>query len=75
MGYDFDAGRLDDTIHPFEITINLNDVRITTRYDEQDFRMAVFGIIHEAGHALYEQNIDKRLEGTPPCVWNFNGYS
>ncbi|MEN2464874.1 carboxypeptidase M32 [Ornithinibacillus sp. FSL M8-0202] len=65
MGYDFDAGRLDDTIHPFEITINLNDVRITTRYDEQDFRMAVFGIIHEAGHALYEQNIDKRLEGTP----------
>ncbi|GIO28419.1 carboxypeptidase M32 [Ornithinibacillus bavariensis] len=65
MGYDFDAGRLDDTIHPFEITLNLNDVRITTRYDEQDFRMAVFGIIHEAGHALYEQNIDKKLEGTP----------
>lgn len=65
MGYDFDAGRLDDTIHPFEITINLNDVRITTRYDEKDFRMAVFGIIHEAGHALYEQNIDKKLEGTP----------
>ncbi|WP_036688161.1 carboxypeptidase M32 [Paucisalibacillus globulus] len=65
MGYDWDAGRLDDTIHPFEITVNLNDVRITTRYDEQDFRMAVFGIIHEAGHALYEQNIDKKLEGTP----------
>jgi carboxypeptidase Taq len=65
MGYDFEAGRLDDTIHPFEITINLNDVRITTRYDEQDFRTAVFGIIHEAGHALYEQNIDKKLEGTP----------
>ncbi|WP_047985275.1 carboxypeptidase M32 [Ornithinibacillus californiensis] len=65
MGYDFEAGRLDDTIHPFEITINLNDVRITTRYDEQDFRTAVFGIIHEAGHALYEQNIDKKLEGSP----------
>src|SRR5690606_11942631 len=65
MGYDFDAGRLDDTIHPFEITINLNDVRITTRYDEEDFRTAVFGIIHEAGHALYEQNINKDLEGTP----------
>lgn len=65
MGYDFEAGRLDDTIHPFEITVNLNDVRITTRYDEMDFRMAVFGIIHEAGHALYEQNIDKKLEATP----------
>ena len=65
MNYDFDAGRLDDTVHPFEITINLQDVRITTRYDESDFRMAVFGIIHEGGHALYEQNIDPKLARTP----------
>ncbi|MFU0791656.1 MAG: carboxypeptidase M32 [Virgibacillus proomii] len=65
MGYDFDAGRLDETIHPFEITINQNDVRITTNYDETDFRVAVFGTIHEGGHALYEQNIDKRLAKTP----------
>lgn len=65
MGYDFEAGRLDDTIHPFEITLNLQDVRITTRYDENDFRMAVFGIIHEGGHALYEQNINPELARTP----------
>ncbi|QXE00228.1 carboxypeptidase M32 [Terribacillus sp. DMT04] len=65
MGYDFDAGRLDDTIHPFEITLNSNDVRITTRYDEEDFRMAVFGTIHEGGHALYEQNISDKLAATP----------
>lgn len=65
MNYDFEAGRLDDTIHPFEITINSNDVRITTRYDEEDFRMAVFGIIHEGGHALYEQNIDSKIARTP----------
>ncbi|WP_047980076.1 carboxypeptidase M32 [Ornithinibacillus contaminans] len=65
MGYDFDAGRLDDTIHPFAITLNINDVRITTRYDEEDFRMAIFGTIHEGGHALYEQNIDTKLAGTP----------
>lgn len=65
MGYDFNAGRLDETIHPFEITINQNDVRITTNYDETDFRVAVFGTIHEGGHALYEQNIDKRLAKTP----------
>lgn len=65
MHYDFEAGRLDDTIHPFEITINSNDVRITTRYDEEDFRMAVFGIIHEGGHALYEQNIASKLARTP----------
>lgn len=65
MGYDFDAGRLDETIHPFAIGINPQDVRITTRYDENDFRMAVFGTIHEGGHALYEQNISPALAQTP----------
>lgn len=65
MGYDFDAGRLDETIHPFAIGINQNDVRVTTRYDENDFRMAVFGTIHEGGHALYEQNIAASLAQTP----------
>ncbi|RKQ37626.1 carboxypeptidase M32 [Oceanobacillus halophilus] len=65
IGYDFESGRLDETIHPFEITLNRNDVRITTRYDEEDFRMAVFGTIHEGGHALYEQNINASLARTP----------
>ncbi|WP_440895695.1 carboxypeptidase M32 [Amphibacillus sp. Q70] len=64
MGYDFDAGRLDETIHPFATGINPNDVRVTTRYDEQDFKTAVFGTIHEGGHALYEQNIDADLYQT-----------
>ncbi|WP_017755452.1 carboxypeptidase M32 [Calidifontibacillus oryziterrae] len=67
MGYDFDAGRLDETVHPFAITLNPGDVRITTKYDVQDFRTAVFGTIHEGGHALYEQNISKELIGTPLC--------
>ncbi|ASN07373.1 carboxypeptidase M32 [Virgibacillus necropolis] len=65
MGYDFSSGRLDETIHPFAIALNQNDVRVTTRYDESDFRTAVFGTIHEGGHALYEQNISKNLAGTP----------
>ncbi|WP_087971494.1 carboxypeptidase M32 [Oceanobacillus rekensis] len=65
MGYDFESGRVDETIHPFAISLNLNDVRITTRYDEEDFRMAVFGTIHEGGHALYEQNINEKLANTP----------
>ncbi|GEM01438.1 carboxypeptidase Taq [Halolactibacillus halophilus] len=65
MGYDFDAGRLDETIHPFAIGINQGDVRVTTRYDEQDFRTAIFGTIHEGGHALYEQNIDAAFALTP----------
>ncbi|WP_342512177.1 carboxypeptidase M32 [Sporosarcina sp. FSL K6-1522] len=65
LGYDFDAGRLDETVHPFEMGINLGDVRITTRYDEHDFRTAIFGTIHECGHALYDQNMAKELAGLP----------
>ncbi|WP_167506225.1 carboxypeptidase M32 [Halobacillus faecis] len=65
MGYDFEAGRLDETVHPFAIGLNTNDVRVTTKYDERDFRTAVFGTIHEGGHALYEQNIDPKLAFTP----------
>ncbi|TCP31532.1 carboxypeptidase Taq [Scopulibacillus darangshiensis] len=67
MGYDFSAGRLDETAHPFQISLNPGDVRVTTHYDEFDFRTAVFGTIHEGGHALYEQNISKDLIGTPLC--------
>ncbi|KUP06528.1 peptidase M32 [Bacillus coahuilensis p1.1.43] len=64
MGYDFEAGRLDETVHPFAIGLNPGDVRVTTKYDENDFRTAVFGTIHEGGHALYEQNISENLIGT-----------
>lgn len=65
LGYDFEAGRLDETVHPFAIELNQGDVRITTKYDENDFRTAIFGTIHECGHAIYEQNISKDLKGTP----------
>ncbi|MCT6922678.1 carboxypeptidase M32 [Metasolibacillus sp.] len=65
LGYDFDAGRLDETVHPFMIGLNSGDIRVTTKYDENDFRSAVFGTIHECGHALYEQNIDPKLMGLP----------
>lgn len=67
LQYDFDAGRLDQTVHPFATGLNRNDVRITTKYDEKDFRTAVFGTIHECGHALYEQNISESLMNTPLC--------
>ena len=65
LGYDFEAGRLDSTVHPFMIGLNSGDIRITTKYDEDDFRSAIFGTIHECGHALYEQNIDPELNGLP----------
>ncbi|MFE3975131.1 MULTISPECIES: carboxypeptidase M32 [unclassified Peribacillus] len=64
LGYDFKAGRLDETVHPFATGINRGDVRVTTRYDECDFRGAIFGTIHECGHAIYEQNIAEELTGT-----------
>ncbi|WP_159883371.1 carboxypeptidase M32 [Paenibacillus puerhi] len=68
MGYDFDAGRLDETVHPFATGLNPGDVRITTRYLKDDVNSALFGTIHEGGHALYEQNISPELLGTPLCT-------
>lgn len=64
IGYDFDAGRLDETIHPFTIEFSNKDVRITTNYKEKDFRSSLFSCIHEGGHAIYEQNIPDDLQGT-----------
>ncbi|MEK4249887.1 carboxypeptidase M32 [Paenibacillus sp. FSL W7-1287] len=64
MGFDFEAGRLDESVHPFATGLNVNDVRITTRYLEDDVTSALFGTIHEGGHALYEQNISDTLTGT-----------
>ncbi|MBP1961837.1 carboxypeptidase M32 [Paenibacillus aceris] len=67
MQYDFEAGRLDETVHPFATALNPGDVRITTRYLPNDITSALFGTIHEGGHALYEQNISKDLVGTNLC--------
>ncbi len=61
FGYDFDRGRLDISAHPFEISFTRNDVRITTRYNRRFLPQALFGTLHETGHALYEQNVDAAL--------------
>ncbi|MCL6452315.1 MAG: carboxypeptidase M32 [Alicyclobacillus sp.] len=65
IGYDFEAGRMDPTVHPFQTTINRYDARITTMFVEDDLRASVFSTIHEGGHALYEQGIHPDLTGTP----------
>ncbi|MEO3944511.1 carboxypeptidase M32 [Gorillibacterium sp. CAU 1737] len=67
LGYDFDAGRVDETEHPFASGFNLGDVRITTHYKENHFSDALFSTIHECGHALYEQNVMQELDGTLLC--------
>lgn len=65
IGYDFSRGRQDPSTHPFTTSFSINDVRLTTRYNEQFFPSAFFATLHEAGHGLYEQGIDPELERTP----------
>ncbi|MBX6323852.1 MAG: carboxypeptidase M32, partial [Rhodospirillaceae bacterium] len=60
LGFDFEHGRLDVSLHPFCGGV-AEDVRITTRYDEADFASALMGVIHETGHALYERGL--------PAAW------
>ncbi len=65
LGYDFERGRQDLTYHPFQTTISLGDVRITTRVDENNLAEALFSTIHESGHAMYEQGVRGELDGSP----------
>jgi carboxypeptidase Taq len=65
LGYDFTAGRLDTTAHPFSIHLGVGDTRITTRYDENFLGSALFAALHEAGHALYSQGLPPEHWGTP----------
>lgn len=65
FGYDFNRGRVDRAVHPFETNFSINDVRITTRYDREFLNPALFGAMHETGHALYELGVDPALERTP----------
>ena len=65
IGFDFARGRLDVTAHPFCTTLGPHDCRITTRYDEHFFNAAFFGILHEAGHGIYEQGLPPDRFGMP----------
>jgi carboxypeptidase Taq len=65
IGFDFEAGRLDTTTHPFCSGIGPGDCRITTRYNPHFFNESFFGILHEAGHGIYDQGLDPAQAGTP----------
>ncbi len=65
FGYDLERGREDLSDHPITTSFAPDDVRITTRVDEHNPVSALLGTMHEAGHAIYMQNIRKELEGTP----------
>ncbi len=64
IGYDIEAGRLDTTVHPFTSGF-LDDVRITTRYDEEDFASSFLAVMHESGHAIYGQNSPREYHRQP----------
>ena len=65
IGFDFSAGRLDVSLHPFCSGIAPGDTRLTTRYDERYFADAFFGVLHETGHGLYEQGLAAEHFGAP----------
>ncbi len=64
LGFDFDHGRLDETLHPFCGGVP-EDLRVTTRYDEDDFASGLMGVLHETGHALYDRGLPSAWRGQP----------
>jgi carboxypeptidase Taq len=71
MGFDFEAGRLDETVHPFCSGIGQHDTRLTTRYDLNWLPTSLFGTIHEAGHGIYDQSFDRL--GLPATIGDAPG--
>lgn len=65
VGFDFEAGRLDVSLHPFCTGLGPGDTRMTTRYDPNYFGDAFFGVLHETGHGLYDQGLPPEHFGTP----------
>ncbi len=64
LGFEFEHGRLDTSLHPFCGGVP-DDVRITTRYDERDFSGALMAVLHETGHALYERGLPVQWRSQP----------
>ncbi len=65
IGFDFAAGRLDTAAHPFCTGFGPGDCRLTTRYNPRAFHESFFGVLHEAGHGMYEQGLPAEHFGTP----------
>jgi carboxypeptidase Taq len=65
LGFEFNAGFLATSAHPFCTELGPLDVRMTTRYDESDFLSSLYGVMHETGHGLYDQGLSKAEWGYP----------
>lgn len=64
IGFDFEKGAVGETEHPFTLNFSSCDVRVTNHYHEDDSICAMFSAIHEGGHAIFEQNVNPKLDGT-----------
>ena len=64
LGFDFEAGRLDESAHPFSGGVS-EDTRLTTRYSEASLMQGLMGTVHETGHGRYEQNLPREWLGQP----------
>lgn len=65
IGFDFSRGIMAESAHPFTTELHNHDVRITNHYYENNLESALFSVIHEGGHAIYEMNIADELTQTP----------
>ena len=65
FGYDWKRGRQDKAAHPFETSFSVDDVRITTRFEADHPIAMLFSTMHELGHGMYEQGINRGFERTP----------
>ena len=65
IGFDFDRGVMAESAHPFTTNLHNHDVRITNHYQENKLEDAIFSVIHEGGHALYEMDIDDAITTSP----------
>jgi carboxypeptidase Taq len=63
LGFSFSSGRIDPTAHPFACSMGANDVRITTRFNKNDFLSSLYSVLHETGHALYESGLPGSSRG------------
>jgi len=65
VGFDFDKGVIAESAHPFTTNLHNHDVRITNHFLENNLESAIFSIIHESGHAIYEMHVDNAITQTP----------
>ena len=73
IGYDFSAGTVGESMHPFTLGDSRNDQRLTNHYHEDDPISAMFSAIHEGGHAIFGQNNAPELDKTPAASCHYMG--